>query len=209
MTPALSVLAPCLNEAPNVPSLCERVLSALESAAIMKRGGGELILIDDGSTDGTANLALTLEPRVNLARHPERRGIPAAWRTGLEFARGTHVCTLDADLQYRPEEIANLWDALDAAGADFAQGVRQFDGGTDLVRLALSRGLNRLLNTAFRTNARDHKSGFLLCRREVLASLLEPASRFRHWQCFVGVAARTRGLACVEVDVSFDRRSRG
>src|SRR5262249_5009140 len=99
--------------------------------------------------------------------------------------------------------------ALDAAGADFAQGVRQFDGGTDLVRLALSRGLNRLLNTAFRTNARDNKSGFLLCRREVLAALLEPASRFPPSPCFVGVAARTRGLACVEVDVSFDRRSRG
>src|SRR6201988_3020400 len=103
----LSVIVPCLNEEANVPELVSRI------GDVLKVGGidGEVILVDDGSTDGTRaaiEAAHRERPFVNGRRHAENRGIAAGWKTGVAAARGRLVCILDADLQYQPEDILRL-----------------------------------------------------------------------------------------------------
>lgn len=208
MSVALSVLVPCLDEAQNLDALTSRVLAALD--ALARRGPAELVLVDDGSTDDSwPRMQRLAGTRVRIARHDRRLGIPAAWRTGLAHSTGRHVCGLDADLQYQPEEIGALWDTLDREGADFVQGARRRHGDEGLARLALSRGLNGLLNTVFRMRSRDNKSAFFLCERRHLEALLGYRQKYHHWQCYLGVAAHAHGLRTAEVDATFVARARG
>ena len=69
--------------------------------------------------------------------------------------------------------------------------------------------LSALLNGVFGMRLRDNKSGFFICRRDVLADLLSYRGHYRHWQCFVMVAAHRRGYRIHQVDTPFRPRSRG
>ena len=108
----LSVIAPCLNEEFNVEELTRRVLATLD------RGGlpGELILVDDGSTDGTRAVIDAVERahpgRVVGRYHGQNRGIAQAWKTAVAAARARLVALIDADLQYQPEDLLRLHRAL-------------------------------------------------------------------------------------------------
>jgi phenylacetate-CoA ligase len=205
-------MVPCLDEEANVPELVRRVAAVLASAEVAARGGGELILVDDGSTDGTeatARAEAHRHPWVRVARHPDNRGIVAAWRTGCAEARGRRICILDADLQYQPEEILVLWRALEAGGVDISQGVRRWTDGRIGSRYWISRGFNALVNAVFGMREPDNKSGFLVCNREVFAELLRHRAGYRYWQLFVMVAAARKGYRCGRVETPFHPRRRG
>ena len=207
----LSVLVPCLNEADNLPELVARIAAVFrDSPAWAERA--ELVLVDDGSTDETFALmeaARAASAFVVTARHAQNLGLPAAWRTALSRSRGRLVCILDADLQYRPEDLPRLHQTLIASGADVAQGTRAEVGRERGSRYLFSRGLNRLLNGLFSMDLADNKSGFLLCRREVLADILDYRGRYRYWQILIMVAAHCRGYRIVEVETPFLPRRAG
>lgn len=203
----ISAIAPCLNEEANVELLTRRTLAAFDSLA----APAELILIDDGSVDRTWALiqeAQERDGRVVGVRHTRNRGIEAAWRSGLAAASGELVCLIDADLQNRPEDICILYDYFRRGTCDIVQAVRHPAREGERCHI-FTRGLNFLLNLSFGTRLRDNKSGFLLGRRAALASILSHRFRYRYFQCFVGVAARTRGLTIGEVDTAFDLRHGG
>src|SRR5438105_15296721 len=100
-TPDLSVIAPCFNEELNVRELTRRVLETFEHGKLV----GELILVDDGSRDGTRPAIELLEKehpdRVIGRFHVTNQGIAHAWKTGARAARGSFVAIIDADLQYQ------------------------------------------------------------------------------------------------------------
>jgi len=202
----VSVIVPCLNEGANVPMLVERMRPLLDAL------DAEVVAVDDGSTDDTRQVlerhALD-DGRVVIRRHAHNEGIPQAWSTGLSAARGQWIASLDADLQYAPEELGALLDLAQTKQLDFVQGARRRVESEGPLRHLLSRGLNTALNVTFRTNALDHKSAFFVCRREAFAKLLAHRHHFRHWQCFIGVSARALGLRCGERPVSFRPRERG
>lgn len=206
----LSVIVPCLDEEANVALLVERVAAVFRAAGPLA-GQSELLLVDDGSTDGTRvalESAREAHPFVVALRHERNRGIPEAWRTGVAHARGRLVCLLDADLQYRPEDVPRLYDALRAGALDVVQGARM-PAADDPVRHAVSRGLSHLLNASFSMHLPDNKSGFLLCRREVLADLLAFRRRYAYWQVLVMVAAHAKGYRLGSVPVAFEPRRAG
>jgi phenylacetate-CoA ligase len=208
---ALSVIVPCLNEADSLPDLVAR-LEATLGQLFPAPSDAEVLLIDDGSTDETAACVQRLErdfPRVRGLRHSTRQGIPAAWRSGVVNARGAWICVLDGDLQYEPEQIRHLWEARDQANADIVQGARAMVERRPDMRLLFSRGLNVLLNVGFDMSLRDNKSGFFLCRRQVLETLLAFQGRYRHWQCFVMVAAHHHGYRIHQFETPFHPRRRG
>ena len=203
----LSVIAPCFNEQDNIDPLVARTLAVFDATKIR----AELVLVDDGSTDDTweriRRWART-EPRVLDVRHTSNSGIEAAWRTGLEVATGELTCLIDADLQNRPEDIATLYRTYLRELPDIVQAVRHPVRGVRRCRM-FSRGLNFLLNLAFGTRLRDNKSGFILCRRDVMTNLLRHRSGYRYFQSFIGVTAAAQGYTIAEVDTDFDVRAAG
>ena len=204
---ALSVIAPCFNEARNVAELAARTLATFDRAGI----DGELVLIDDGSADETwveIERAALVDPRVRGFRHAVNRGIEAGWRTGMSNASGRLLCLIDSDLQNRPEDMASLYARHRAGDCDLVQGVRQ-SVNPPWGRLLMTRGLNTLLNTLFGMNARDNKSGFLLGPRHAFEVMLRHRFAYQYFQAFIGVAARARGLVVAEIDTEFAPRARG
>ena len=114
---------PVFNERRTVERAIERVLEAE-----LPVGERELIVVDDGSTDGTAEVLRDHDwpASVRVLSHPRNLGKGAAVRTGLAEARGENTTIMDADLEYDPAEIADLLPALDAGEADAVFGVRGF-----------------------------------------------------------------------------------
>jgi phenylacetate-CoA ligase len=202
----LSAIAPCYNEEGNVAELVRRTMAHFDAHPI----DGELVLIDDGSADATwreIERAMATEPRVRGVRHTTNKGIEGGWHSGLEHARGELVCLIDSDLQNRPEDIGRLYDAYRRDRPDMVQAVRNPKHVHS--RRLFSRGLNTLLNLSFGTSLRDNKSGFILCRRDALAPLLQHRFNYRYFQSFIGAAAGVRGYRVTEVDTEFEPRHAG
>ncbi len=205
----ISVIAPCYNEESNLAELTRRVLATFE------RGGidGELILVDDGSSDKTADRIRELEekyPDKVIGRfHGVNRGMAQAWKTGAVAARAPVVAVIDADLQYQPEDLLRLHRELIEHSVDVVQGFRSPVGRARGARYNLSRGLNFLLNTTFNMSLRDNKSGFVMCAKEVMLDLLNYSGAYYYWQSFIMVAAHAKGYTYREVETLFEDRRAG
>ena len=152
-------------------------MNRLRNAFWIKNIAGEIILVNDGSKDGTPTLVDQLaqeQPNVVALHHSTNLGMVAGWKSGLEAAHGDLVCLIDADLQNLPEDVCRLYRELRLSGADVVQGYRSSVGRPRDSRYFLSKTLNVILNTCFGMRLRDNKSGFIICRRDVLADI------FRH-----------------------------
>jgi dolichol-phosphate hexosyltransferase len=122
--PELSIIVPVFNERLRVRDALEEIASVDLPVEDL-----EVVVVDDGSTDGTRDL-LREGPwpdHVRFFEHDRNRGKGAALRTGLAEARGRWTAIMDADLEYDPAEIAKLLEPLKAGKADVAYGVRGFE----------------------------------------------------------------------------------
>src|SRR6266853_1032918 len=119
----LSVLVPLYNEEEFVGPLVERVLQAPLPEGMER----EIIVVDDGSRDGSVEIVADLAARhaeIRLVRHARNRGKGAAIRTAIEHARGDYAIIQDADLEYDPREYARLLRPLLDGEADVVYGSR-------------------------------------------------------------------------------------
>lgn len=205
----LTVIVPCLNEEANVPELVKRVIRVFDVGGL----DGELVVVDDGSTDGTRAAiedAMAANPgRVRGVFHHENTGIAAAWRSGVAEARGKLCAIIDADLQYQPEDLLRLRHALYERSVDVVQGWRSAVGREKGPRWYYSRGFNALLNGVFSMDMKDNKSGFLICAREVLEDLLTYRGSYFYWQSFIMVAAKAKGYSYHQIETLFMNRMAG
>ena len=124
MAVELSVVAPCYNEEDNVEELVARVFAMFRAHEI----DGELVLVDDGSTDDTwpaLRAASQEHDNVVVVSHEKNAGITEAWTTGLGTSTGRYIVTIDADMQYRPEDVPDLYRKIAGADYDLVQGWRE------------------------------------------------------------------------------------
>jgi phenylacetate-CoA ligase len=209
VAPEFSVIVPCYNEEHNLDELTRRVLNVFQTAGL----AGELILVDDGSADGTRarieKLAAQFPDQVVGRFHAANAGIAAAWRTGASEARGRLTAILDADLQYLPEDLLRLRRELLETHVDVVQGARSSIGRERGLRYYYSRGLNALLNTTFGMDLDDNKSGFIMCAKEVLEDLLTYRGTYHYWQSFIMVAAHAKGYSYKQIETLFENRRSG
>src|SRR5262245_34945963 len=173
-TPKLSVVIPAYNEAVRLPPSLQRIVSHLAD-----RIDYEILVVDDGSTDGTAAAAeavlAPLGPRGRVLRNPENLGKGASVRRGMLAARGARVLFSDADLSAPIEELAKLDRALDD-GAGVAIGSRALDRALIEQRQPFTRDLmGRVFNVVVQLCAvrgiRDTQCGFKLFAGEVVGPI--------------------------------------
>jgi dolichol-phosphate mannosyltransferase len=201
---ALSVVLPARDEAPNVGPLLGDIAAALAGIP------HEIVLVDDGSGDGTAEAALALRPglpQVRVLRHEKSCGQSAALRTGILAARGRVIATLDADGQNPAAELPRLAAPLLAPDADprigLVQGQRLRRQDTWSRRLA-SRLANAVRQMLLRDGVRDSGCGLKAFRRDVYLAL----PFFDHIHRFMPALIRREGYEVLLLDVSHaDRRA--
>jgi glycosyltransferase involved in cell wall biosynthesis len=124
-TPELSILIPVYNEQATVRSAIDRVLEAEYPVERL-----ELVIVDDGSTDGTSELLRELaaaESRINLVVHERNAGKGEAVKTAIREANGTYAAIMDADLEYEPADIGKLLEPILAGEAEVVFGSRGFE----------------------------------------------------------------------------------
>lgn len=166
----VSIVVPVRNEAENIAPLVAEI-----AAALGERWPYEIIYVNDGSTDATADrLAVLMRQRRNLRhiRHAQSRGQSAAVRTGMRHARGGIVATLDGDGQNDPAFLPDLILALEHGGDSVGLAAGQRVGRKDTgFKKLQSRIANGVRNAILRDGTRDTGCGLKAIRREVFLSL--------------------------------------
>ena len=176
----LSVVVPCYNEAATVEAALERILQADTLGLAL-----EVLVVDDGSRDGSADLVRAMaegEPRLRLVRHEANRGKGAALRSGFAQAGGDIVLIQDADLEYDPAEYPRLLEPIVAGRADVVYGSR-FKGGESTRVLyywhsVANKGLTMLSNMLTNINLTDMECCYKVMRRDVVERLDLREQRF-------------------------------
>jgi len=163
----VSVVIPCLNEAENIEECVRRSRAALEDAGIV----GEVVVADNNSNDGSAELAAAAGGRVV---HEARRGYGSAYLAGFGAARGEFIVMLDADMTYPFEDIPRFVEQL-RDGAELVMGDRMDNiqpGAMHWMHRYIGNPLlSGTLNLFFRTGVRDAHCGMRGFRRDVLPRL--------------------------------------
>ncbi len=198
--PHVSVFVPAHNEAGNITPLFEKVARAFAALRI----SGEIVFVDDGSTDGTweeANTAAAQYSFVRLYHHRKRQGKTEAIRTGLKHCHGDVVMFFDSDLESDPaEDIPKLLAKLNE-GYDVVAGWRQ---GRHDGKVIASRIANFVSQKLFGLNVHD-MNWIKAFRREVL----EDIHLRSDWHRYILILAAMQGYTIGEVKVNYYPRQRG
>lgn len=175
--PVVSVVAPVYNEAPTVPLFCERVVAALEPLG----EPFEIVLINDGSRDGSLEAMLKLheiDPRIKVINFSRNFGHQLAITAGIDYARGDAVVVIDSDLQDPPEVIPELFAKWrDGYGIVFAQRAER-DGET-WFKKTTAAFFYRLIRRITNVNIPVDTGDFRLMDRKVVDTLKQMREHHR------------------------------
>jgi glycosyltransferase involved in cell wall biosynthesis len=199
----LSILMPVYNERATVERAIEEVLGADLPLPF------ELIVVDDGSTDGTSDILSGREwdGRVRLLAHDHNQGKGAAVRTALKSAKGEFAAIFDADLEYDPHDLSHLLGPLLEGTTNAVFGVRAFDGYTSHSFLYVlgNRGVTLAANIIYNVYLKDLMTCHKVIRTEVFQQLPLQA---RGFDIEPEIAARLlrRGERIFEMPVQYKAR---
>src|SRR5262245_57111582 len=196
-----AVIVPTYNEAANLPALVGRIFGSMPDV--------EIIVVDDASPDGTADIAekLASERPVRVIRRQGERGLSSAVLRGIADARSEICVVMDADLSHPPEVIPALVKAVECC-ADIAIGSRYGPGGGidewPWFRRLASRAGTLLARPL--TGVQDPMAGFFCLRAKLLEGV---ALRPRGFKILLEILARAKPAKVVEVPIRFDDRGAG
>lgn len=201
----LSVIIPCFNEVETIQEL----LAAVRSSPIADK---EIVLVDDGSTDGTRELLQTLcSHDLRVIFHDKNKGKGAALRTGFSEASGDICIVQDADLEYDPQEYPLVIGPILAGKADVVFGSRFQGGQPHRVVYFWHRIGNALLTTMSNMftdlNLSDMETCYKAFRREVIQSIRIKENRFGFEPEITAKIARNKNWRIYEVGISYYGRT--
>ena len=208
------VIVPTYNEAHNIPKIIESVLNLDEPT--------HLLVVDDGSPDGTGEIVEELIPsyegKLHLIRRSGKLGLGTAYVRGFEFAleKGyTYVCEMDADFSHNPQDIPSLVEEVRSGNADVAIGSRYSNGisiiNWPLSRLILSYGANLYARLITGLPVKDTTAGFKCIHRKVLETISVEGIRSNGYafQIELHFRAWKAGFRLKEVSIIFREREEG
>ena len=213
-SPKYSILLPTYNEAENLPIIIWLIVEYLE-----KKFNYEVIIIDDGSPDGTLEIAKQLQDiygadKIVLRPRGSKLGLGTAYIHGLKHATGDFIIIMDADLSHHPKFIPQMIEKQRKNNSDIVTGTR-YTGtggvyGWDLKRKLISRGANFLTQVLLRPGVSDLTGSFRLYRREVLSKLVSVCvSKGYVFQMEMAVRAKALGYKVDEIPITFVDRFYG
>jgi glycosyltransferase involved in cell wall biosynthesis len=202
----VSVVFPAYNEAASLETAVEKVTQALNEFA----SSYEIIIAEDGSTDGTDKLAAALAAKSAFVKHvhgEKRLGRGAALKNAFKQSSGEVLVYMDLDLATDVKYLKSLVEAVECEGYDFATGSRLLPesnvkrSGT---RNLASKTYNFMVRALLGSEVKDHQCGFKAFRREPLMQLLdEVGANHWFWDTEVLVRAYRRGYKIKEIPVSW------
>ena len=198
----ISVVIPVFNERETIVEILSRVRRVLDGR------DAELVVIDDGSTDGTRETLRSIDG-IHLIEHERNQGKGAALRTGFAAATGEVVIVQDADLEYDPRDYPKLLEPIEDGRADVVFGSR-FLGGPHRVLFFWHYLANKLLtllsNVFTNLNVSDMETGYKVFRRGVLEKIRIRSDRFNFEPEITAKVAKTR-CRVYEVPISYSGRT--
>ena len=199
----LTVVIPAYNERATV----EEIVSRVRAVGL----ADEIVLVDDGSTDGTrevlGQMAKT-DPTLRILFHERNRGKGAAVATGIQAAQGDLVLIQDADLEYDPREYPALLKPIEEGRADVVFGSRFLGGArrsTMFWHMVANQILTLMTNVLYNSILSDMETGYKLFRREILLAIPLRARRF-DFEPEITAKLLKRGARIFEVPISFNPR---
>ncbi len=207
------VVVPTYDEAANVSALLRQVIAL--------PGRYDVLVVDDGSPDGTADLVRDVQAefpdRVHLIERAGKQGLGTAYLLGFRYARDhgyLYICEMDADFSHNPADLPLLVEAV-RAGADVAVGSRYVDGvrvlNWPLSRLILSYGAGIYTRAITRLPVQDVTAGFKCFHHRVLQAIDfdRVSSNGYSFQIEMTYRAWRKGFTVVEVPITFTERTEG
>jgi len=188
-----SLIVPVYNEVENLPLLVDQLLKLTGQL----EGSTEIVVVDDGSTDGSSELLeeyAKQHPELVVVQFRRNYGQTAAMQAGLEAARGERLVTLDGDLQNDPADIPQMLAKLDE-GYDLVHGWRKCRHDAWLTRKLPSRMANWLISRVTRFPIHDLGCTLKAMRREIAEEL----ELYGEMHRFIPILAHWRGARCVEM----------
>ncbi|KAK4495672.1 hypothetical protein PRZ48_012940 [Zasmidium cellare] len=210
-----SVLLPTYNERRNLPIM----IWLLNQTFTEHKLDYEVIIVDDGSPDGTQEIAHQLikaysASKVKLYTRTGKLGLGTAYVHGLQFATGNFVIIMDADFSHHPKFLPEMIAKQKEGGYDIVTGTRYAgDGGVfgwDLKRKMVSRGANLFADTVLRPGVSDLTGSFRLYKKSVLQEVINRTeSKGYSFQMEMMVRAKGMGFSVAEVPITFVDRLYG
>src|SRR5258707_10117514 len=199
---SVSVIVPVYNEVAHVDEL----LQAIHASPVKK----EIIIVDDGSTDGTREKlrALPEADDLTIVFHEKNCGKGAAIRTALAYARGEYVLIQDSDLEYDPQDYPALLRPLEQGKANVVYGVRPDRPERGLRFFLGAKLLTHLTNLLYRAGIHDEATCYKVIRRSLLAQLQLQCRRFEFCPEVTAKLSRM-GEKIAEVPIAYKPRSTG
>jgi dolichol-phosphate mannosyltransferase len=198
----VSVIVPVYNEAAHVDEL----LAAIQASPVKK----EIIIVDDGSTDGTREKlrAIPLADDVTMVFHEKNCGKGAAIRTALEYAHGEYILIQDSDLEYDPQDYPALLRPLEMHEANVVYGVRPDRPERGLRFFLGAKLLTRLTNLLFGAGIHDEATCYKVFRRSLISQIDLECRRFEFCPEVTAKLCRM-GEKIAEIPISYVPRSTG
>jgi len=166
----LSIIMPVFNEQGTVEAALDQVLQTGYPVQEL-----EVVVVDDGSTDGTPDLlaARSSDPRIKLASHARNSGKGVAVQTALKHASGTYAAIMDADLEYDPADISKLLEPVLAQEADVVYGTRGFESHSafSFWYVMGNKGVTLAANLLFNSYLGDIMTCHKVMRTDIFRSL--------------------------------------
>jgi dolichol-phosphate mannosyltransferase len=209
-TPLLSVIVPTYREAANVPVLFERLKTVLADVAF------EMIVVDDNSPDGTADIAFAIaarDSRLRCLRRVKRSGLAGAVIEGILSSSAAFVAVIDGDLQHDEAILPTMYQALAGGGADMAIGTRIGEAGAERglspARQRLSDAGAYFFKRISGSEVSDPMSGFFMVRRPIVGAIAPKLSSDGFKILADILLCAPRGLRIVETPYVFRKRQAG
>ena len=199
MLMSLSVIIPTYNESANIRVICQRIKAAISEA--------QIIIVDDNSPDGTAEIAKKISGTSVIVRKDER-GLGSAIIAGINAAKTDVICVIDADLSHPPEAIPKMYQIIEERSAQLVVGSRKVSGGGTSEWIWYRKVIHWVARWlgSWLTPIQDLTSGFFMFKKSVIEGVnLEP----RSWKIGLEIMVKGKYDKAIEFPIVFVEREAG